>query len=413
MELALPHAEAGELARDRRGERPAAALRAAAAIASATASNRACAAAESRARALQRVAAGVEPLQLGLGAAAALEQLVVGSQREAALRVGDAIEPRLHLLEPAGIGVEGLERSGGASLRPRAGGATSSRSSSAARASSGASALERGERALGRRGERARAVAVLRRERLAAAACAPAPSSATCRSRSRSARSASSLPGSSPSVSSASARELVEPLRSPRRASARQLLVTRRAADAARATPSRASPRAAAPRPQNASSRSSWYDGRASRRCSNWPDMRDQPLRGGGDVLPSGRPSPRVGARAPVGEDTAGEHEARLVLGPQLGERLEPVLVEESLGTSSSASTYASSPAGADRRRVAVRPEQEADRLGEDRLAGSGLAGERVQPGRELELGLADEDEVLDPQRLTRRNTLAKAPGSG
>ena len=51
-----------------------------------------------------------------------------------------------------------------------------------------------------------------------------------------------------------------------------------------------------------------------------------------------------------------------------------------------------------DERGVAARAEQEPDRLREDRLAGAGLAGDRVQPGRELELGLADEDEVLDAE---------------
>ena len=53
---------------------------------------------------------------------------------------------------------------------------------------------------------------------------------------------------------------------------------------------------------------------------------------------------------------------------------------------------------GAHRRRVALRAEQEPDGLGDDRLAGAGLTRERDEPGRELEVGLADQDEVLDPQ---------------
>ena len=52
----------------------------------------------------------------------------------------------------------------------------------------------------------------------------------------------------------------------------------------------------------------------------------------------------------------------------------------------------------ADERVVALRAEEQAERLREDRLAGAGLARDRVQPGRELELGLADEDEVLDAE---------------
>jgi hypothetical protein len=54
--------------------------------------------------------------------------------------------------------------------------------------------------------------------------------------------------------------------------------------------------------------------------------------------------------------------------------------------------------ARADHRRVAARAEEQADRLGEDCFAGACLTGDRVQPGREVELGLADEDEVLDAQ---------------
>src|SRR2546426_590386 len=53
---------------------------------------------------------------------------------------------------------------------------------------------------------------------------------------------------------------------------------------------------------------------------------------------------------------------------------------------------------GADVRVVALCAEQEAECLREDRLPGAGLARDRVQPGRELELGLADEDEVLDTE---------------
>src|SRR5205823_3780495 len=62
--------------------------------------------------------------------------------------------------------------------------------------------------------------------------------------------------------------------------------------------------------------------------------------------------------------------------------------------------------ARADERRVALRAEQESDRLREDRLARSGLARDRAEPGGGLELGLADQDEVLDAEP-------AKHPGDG
>ena len=47
---------------------------------------------------------------------------------------------------------------------------------------------------------------------------------------------------------------------------------------------------------------------------------REQRLGGGRDVLARGAPAPRIGPRAPVGEDPAGEHEDALVVGPQLRE---------------------------------------------------------------------------------------------
>ena len=43
-------------------------------------------------------------------------------------------------------------------------------------------------------------------------------------------------------------------------------------------------------------------------------------------------------------------------------------------------------------------PEEEPDRLRQDRLAGAGLARDRVQARREGEVGLADEDEALDAE---------------
>ena len=117
---------------------------------------------------------------------------------------------------------------------------------------------------------------------------------------------------------------------------------------------------------------------------------RDHALDGGGHVLARSGTSPGIGARPAVGEDAAGDDERVLVLGPQLRELLELVReVELRLDVRLVAGR-------ADVRVVALRAEQEPERLGEDRLAGARLAGDRVQPGRELELGLADEYEVLD-----------------
>ena len=131
---------------------------------------------------------------------------------------------------------------------------------------------------------------------------------------------------------------------------------------------------------------------------------RDQPLRRGGEILARDRAPPRVRPRAAVGEHAAREDEARLVLRPQLGERLRARSSSKNpSGTSSSASTYASLAAGPTAAGIALDAEQQPDRLGEDRLARAGLAAEHVEPGGQLELRLANEDEVLDPEAAQHR----------
>jgi len=113
-----------------------------------------------------------------------------------------------------------------------------------------------------------------------------------------------------------------------------------------------------------------------------------------GDVLASGAAAPGVGARATVGEDAARDDETLLALGAQVGERAEQLFVDAvELGLDvrlASGST--------DQRRVAAPAEQQADRVRQDGLPRSRLAGDRVQPGREDELRLADQDEVLDAE---------------
>ena len=124
---------------------------------------------------------------------------------------------------------------------------------------------------------------------------------------------------------------------------------------------------------------------------------RDQPLGDGGDVVPRRRAAPGVGARTAVGEHTARDHEPFLVLGAQLRKTFE-LLLEHSVGHVELRLDIGLLPVRADESRVSASSEQEADRLSEDGLAGAGLARDRVQPGSELELGLADEDQVLDAQ---------------
>ena len=129
----------------------------------------------------------------------------------------------------------------------------------------------------------------------------------------------------------------------------------------------------------------------------------DQPLADRREVLTRRAPAPGIRARATVGEDPAREHEPVLVLGLQLGERVEAVLVEQPVGQLQLRLDIGLASLGADERGVALPAEEQAHRLREDRLAGAGLAGDRVQAGCELELRRADEHEVLDAKPTKQR----------
>ena len=156
--------------------------------------------------------------------------------------------------------------------------------------------------------------------------------------------------------------------------------------------------------PPNASRTSSWYDGPREPPLLELARHRDQPLRRRGQVLACRAPAPRVGARPAVGEDAPREHEPVLALGPQLRERLELVLVEEPVRHVELRLDVRLVARRADDAASPLRAEQQPDRLGEDRLPGARLAGDRVQPGRELELRLADQDEVLDAEPTKQRS---------
>ncbi len=126
---------------------------------------------------------------------------------------------------------------------------------------------------------------------------------------------------------------------------------------------------------------------------------REHALDGRRDVLPGRRAAPGVGAGAAVAEDAARDEQRVLVL------RAQPVQLVELLRQVELRLDVGLLPGRADERVVALRAEEQPDRLGEDRLARTGLARDRVQPGRQLELGLPDEHEILDSQA-------AQHPGS-
>ena len=119
---------------------------------------------------------------------------------------------------------------------------------------------------------------------------------------------------------------------------------------------------------------------------------RDDPLDRGGDVLACRSTAPGVRARPPVCEHAARNEQHILVLRAKVGELLQLVRKVE-LGLDVGLLST-----GPDERVVALHSEEKADRLREDRLARPGLTGDGVQTRRELEFGLADEDEVLDAQ---------------
>ena len=50
----------------------------------------------------------------------------------------------------------------------------------------------------------------------------------------------------------------------------------------------------------------------------------------------------------------------------------------------------------ADQRGVAARTERQRQGVEQDRLAGAGLAGQHVEAGRDLEVGIVDDPEVAD-----------------
>ncbi len=125
---------------------------------------------------------------------------------------------------------------------------------------------------------------------------------------------------------------------------------------------------------------------------------REQPLDERRKVLARDRAAPGVGSGAPVGEDSPRRDEPVLVLRPQLGEGGELLVVEDALGEVEVRLDVGLARTRPEVAGVPGRAEEEPDRLGEDRLAGPGLPGDRVQARPEAQVGLADEDEVLDAQ---------------
>jgi hypothetical protein len=134
------------------------------------------------------------------------------------------------------------------------------------------------------------------------------------------------------------------------------------------------------------------------------PGHRDQALGRRSQILACDRAAPRVRARAPVGEDAPCDHETRLVLGRQLRERGELLVLQEAFRHVELGLDVCLAGCGADGAGVALGAEEQPDRLGQDRLAGAGLARDRRQAGRRDQLTFPHEHEVLDPKATKQRS---------
>ena len=143
---------------------------------------------------------------------------------------------------------------------------------------------------------------------------------------------------------------------------------------------------------------SSWYDGARQATLLELARHGDESLDERGQLLARDAPAPGVGARASVGEDPARGDQGRFVGGLQLGDRREVGVVEDPVREIELGLDVRLVGARAEVAGVAARAEQQAERLREDRLPRPGLARDRVQARRDRQLGVADEDEVLDAE---------------
>ena len=124
----------------------------------------------------------------------------------------------------------------------------------------------------------------------------------------------------------------------------------------------------------------------------------DQPFAGGSQILTSSTAPPGVGTGPSVREHAPGDDQSFLALGPELGERGKLVFLEQPSGQIELRLHVGLGAIGPDEGGIPLRAEQQSDGLGQDRLAGTGLAGDRVEPGSQRKLRLVNQHEILDTQ---------------
>jgi hypothetical protein len=125
---------------------------------------------------------------------------------------------------------------------------------------------------------------------------------------------------------------------------------------------------------------------------------REEPLDEARQVFARDRPPPRVRPRATVREHAARGDQTLLARRPQLGDRIQGGVFQDPVGEVELGLDVGLVRTRTQVRGVARDSEEETDRLRQDRLAGAGLPGDRVQPRREREVRLPDEDEALDAE---------------
>jgi hypothetical protein len=124
----------------------------------------------------------------------------------------------------------------------------------------------------------------------------------------------------------------------------------------------------------------------------------EEPLDEARQVFARDRPPPRVRPRAAVREHAARGDQTLLARRPQLGDRMQGGVFEDPVGKVELRLDVGLVCTRPKVRGVARNAEEETDRLRQDRLAGAGLPGDRVQPPRECEVRLPDEDEAFDAE---------------
>ena len=391
-ELALAHADATELGGDCRGERLGRSGAGGAQPLGELVDCRLGGGERSRGG-LHRVQPVGQRAELRLGRLRASQQLLVRAGPEAPLRVGDSLELLLDLLDAIWIGLERDEEAaqvGSHLVEPQGQIAELvSRARELRRQT-----LERGDRTLGGACERCRSFAVLGRDRLRRSHCRLDELGEMAQAISFGAKRFLRL--RLKAVGRLDERPKLGETRLLRCRVARQLVVP-----AARRR-ERAPGHAELPAPALLLLAGIRVEHVELVRGPRQPALlelaghRKQALGRRGQVFAGDRASPRIRARSSVREDAAREDEAGLVLGRERGESLQLLVVEEAIGQVELRLHVRLSRARPDRGRVALCPEQQPERLGEDRLPRPGLARDRVQPRRRRKLGRSDQDEILD-----------------